>query len=133
MSQTDAYDAYLLLLTQLRREHQSGLDDLRSLSFVEIRRRLLDVHFDLSRKVVGIAVEQIKFVQRSLKLWIVPKSLKLRIKRRHRWLVALKCTESDVDHTLFEVGNLDAAGIVLEFDLILYTADIVICEGSMQV
>jgi hypothetical protein len=130
---TDAYDAHLLLLTQLRREHQSGLDDLRSLPLVEIRRCLLDVHFNLSRKVVGIAIEQVKLVERSLKLWILPKTLKLRIKRRHRWLVALECTESDVHHTLFEVGDLDAAGIVLEFDLILYTADIVICEGSMQV
>lgn len=45
----------------------------------------------------------------------------------------MESTESDVDHTLLEVGYLDAASIVLEFDLILDTADIMICEGSMQV
>lgn len=59
------------------------LDNLRSFPRVEKGRCLLDVHFNLSRKVIGIAVEQVKFVQRSLELGIVSKSLKLRVKRRH--------------------------------------------------
>lgn len=126
-------ETHLLLVAQLRGQQQSWLHKLRKLSVVEKWRRLLDVQLHLSGKVVRLAVQQVNLLQRPLELGVFAKALQLGVQGRYRRFVTLKRAESNKNHAVFKMRDLDAAGVMLELDLVPDTAHVVISQSSMQV
>lgn len=72
-------------------------------------------------------------MQSTLELRVLSKSLELRVQCRHRRFVALKSTKCNKHHALFKMRHLNAAGVVLELDLVSNTAHIVVGKRRMQV